>query len=1384
MSIVNQVGTLFTQDFLSVAVRKEAEYEKVDVSRLHENLKSILNDFPVDKSPSEAKTEDDLIWKVLKVLGWKHIERQVSLSPKGRDNIPDGVLFLDKHSKTEANRHSKEWKHYQHGAVLVESKRWKRPLDRVLAENNESAAPSAQMLRYLRRVDDLTFGGLRWGILTNGAIWRLYYQGARSVADQFFEIDLEALIRTAEGLHEADEQNISEDDDHWLRVFSLMFQRESFAPSSVDETTFHLRALDKGRFYEERVTRGLSDVVFSTVFPILASSIAAKRPNTDLDDVRHATLIVLYRLLFIFHAEDRGLLPVDDIRYGHYALRDKIRVEVRLQKEKGRPFSDLQDRIWAAIDSLSRAIDRGDPSIGLPPYNGGLFDCKATLILDGISIPDSVMAEVVDLLSFESRDSEHFYINYRDLSVQQLGSVYERLLEYELRRDPKNGVSVRPNSFARKASGSYYTPDSLVELILRETLDPLINDRISTFQKEFSKLAKTNIDDKEKKLRLREFDPASAILSLRICDPAMGSGHFLVSLVDYLSDTLIDVIAESASMVDWEGDPYVSPVVERVASVRSTVKTQAEENNWVLDAEQLDDRHIIRRMILKRCVYGVDKNPMAVELAKVSLWLHTFTAGAPLSFVDHHLCCGDSLFGESVGRVLKRLNLAGQEFLISDALSEASSSAQPMQDIELLMDAEIEEANKSAEIYRKIMSKTEAMNKFMQLLHAMDWLCPPRRSGNAIIQAWLDGLFGDPFEIARTGIMNVSEMNEADERGKKDGKLSPKPLTKADAIKFESLLAEALEIIEEERFLNWEIAFPGVWQEWDKERTGGFDAIIGNPPWDLYQFQEVPWLEFRDPDAPTANRKSDREKRLKYLKKKGDPLWDEFNKAEKRLKQGVSVIKHDEYSFVWNNKGRMDLYKLFVERAIQLLAPGGLVGFLVKTGIATDFGTSEFFKNHVNLKTIKIMLGFKNRKLFDDVHKSENPCVFVISNSRKFEKISCAFGLKSVDDLKNPEKRYTLSDEDFRKFNPNTKSSPKFQERRDFEIVSKIYDSKPILHLHEHNSVPRFPVIYKQMVNLNKFDDKLRTRSQLEENEGAVPVELNRFQTKNDIWLPVYEGKMVQAYDHRAAGVRIEEKNVIRKAQKDILLSEEKSDPSRYPTPRYYICRSDTPWVNSDEWTVAFKETTDTTVARTMIATVLPLCGAATTVPVLSLKDDVEDRSSVASVVLANLNSIPFDYVARQKVPGIHINWYVLEQMPIIPFDEIRQTNFGAVCAWDLICKIVLELTYTAHDLAPFARDMGHVDESSGEILDPFEWNDERRFRLKTKIDAVYFHLYGIFDPENREQSIYDIRHIYSTFDTIERREVKNHGRYLSRDLAIAYCNALAAGTPDIEPDL
>jgi hypothetical protein len=1324
------------------------------VNALRAQLQRIAAAFPQSHRTNESQTEDDFIWPVLTALGWTESLRQQNLTVAGRDDVPDGLLFADTAAKAAANAHQDQYRRYAHGLAVVESKRWARPLDRA-SGRDEATAPSTQMLRYLRRIDDVTGGQLRWGILTNGTRWRLYWAGARSVSEEFLEIDLGRVLK----LQDAPDLFIDDATrDHWLRVFAVMFGREAFLRTGADQQSFHQRARASAAFYEERVANSLSKVVFEHVFPSLAAAIADGAAEAPLHEVRDATLVLLYRLLFLLYAEDRDLLPVSDKRYDDYALR-QLRVDVGRRITDGDVFSSSAARIWGQVSDLSRIIDRGDSSVGIPPYNGGLFATAESPLLATARIPDSIMAMALDALSYERSSGERRYINYRDLSVQQLGSIYERLLEFEIVREA-GGLVVRPNLFARKNTGSYYTPDDLVGLILDETLEPLITERLKSFQDAVHGLNPREPEDL-RRLELRDVDPASAILSLRVCDPAMGSGHFLVSLVDTLADHVLAAMAEAAAL--GAAVDYVSPLANQIETIRGTILKNARAAKWAIDESQLDDRHIVRRMVLKRCVYGVDKNPMAVELAKVSLWLHTFTVGAPLSFIDHHLRAGDSLFGLWVRDAIDKAVGYGGQLFYHEALRNAQRQALAMKTIETLTDAEIAEAHRSASMYEDVELMTGELDGFVSFFHAFDWLDLKSRRDKSLIRQWLDGMFGEPIPIAR-------------------GKTAPRGgMAKPEDVEaFTDIWKRARALIAEERFLNWQISFPGVWENWaSAEREGGFDAVVGNPPWDRIKLQQIEWFAARRPEIAMAQRASDRKRMIAKLKVSKDPLSADYEKAEQRATDTARVAR-DSGHYPLLSRGDINLYSLFVERAQGLVKPGGMVGLLIPSGIASDLSASAFFRKTATGGHLKALYDFENKKVFfPDVHASFKFCALSLSPSRSFKAARCAFFLHGVDELCDPDRVLEITADDFAAVNPNTGTAPIFRSRRDMALTTAIYARLPVL-VERSNGAPvaTWPVRYATMFHMTNDSHLFRTREELEENEGAWRISGNRFQSPAGEWVPLYEGKMVQAFDHRAASILVTLANQSRPAQPLAASEDEHVDPNWTANPQYWV--QSLPGLAKHSYTLGFKDVTAPTNMRSMIASMIPSGATGNTLPLIEINPNIGSPDPRwLSLLAANLNSIPLDFVARQKIQGQHLNWFIVEQLPIIPpaaYDNL----FGPKSASDIICEAVLELTYTAYDMAPFARDMGYVNEI-GAVLPPFVWNEERRLNLRAKLDALYFILYGVFDPANPAQGRDDVRYIYSTFPIVEREEQAAWGGYRSRDLCLAWINALMAGDPDAE---
>ena len=1348
MSSTNAIGgALFARDFLENSVERMPEWKALDeaeLDRLAAGLRAVFAAFPVSGAPNEAQTEDDLVWPVLERIGWTDYLRQQPLSPR---MTPDGLLFANAAAKAQAGRAQDPAGRYRLGLALAELKRWQAPLDR---RDAAAAAPATQLLGYLGRAFVATGGRMGWGILTNGKLWRLYWWGAQSVSEQFFEIDLAAALGVTghdEGLFAAgaapDEER-QKAGRRLLRLFVLMFRRESFLPGPEGWDSFHRRAIDEGRRYEAKLAGDLSGLVFDEVFPMLARAVAREAPpEAPLPEIRTAALVLLYRLMFLLYAEDRGLLPVADARYRQFALRG-LRDEIGRLSSEGARFSGLAAGYWGRIDDLCKVIDRGDASVGLPPYNGGLFDAGRTPLLENIRLRNGDIAGIIDRLCFLG-GAGGSYINFRDLSVQQLGSIYERLLEYELVREEDGGVAVRPGMFARKLSGSYYTPDDLVGLVVREAVGPLADARREAFRKAAEAGARP--------AELRRLDPAERLLALKICDPAMGSGHFLVHLADWLADRVLMAMEEAAALAEG----YTSPLAARIEAVRNTVLANARANSWQVEGAALDDRHIVKRMVLKRCIYGVDKNPMAVELAKLSLWLHSFTVGAPLSFLDHHLRCGDSLFGLPVRAGMERAKAHGAGPLLNAPLQAVLAAANAMQAVEALADAEIAEVEQSAQNWADAEAKTAPLDRFLSLLHAFDWLGMRGKEDKAMLHGFFDGRFGDPLEIAQGRAVPENGAEEAR--------------------RFAELLAKARALAAEERFLNWQASFPGVWRQLANSRPeGGFDAVIGNPPWERMKLQRVEWFAERRREIALAPRKSERQPMIDELKKAGDALAAAYDAARKRAEAAARMArKGGDYPLL--SRGDTNLYSLFVERAMALVKPDGMVGLVTPSGIASDKTAARFFRGVATEGRLKAFYDFENKRVFfPDVDSRFKFCIFITSPSPVGKATQYAVFLHDIATLADSDRCFTLTAEDFARVNPNTGTAPIFRTRRDAELTTAIYARLPVLvNCSSGKTVRAWQVKYKRMFDMTNNSKLFKTRADLEEKEGAWPVGGNRFDSPSGEWVPLYEGKMVQAFDHRAASIRVNPKNLHRPAQPEPASLEQLRDPDWLPNPQFWILKSETPFPEA-AFLLGFKHVTSPTNIRSMIAAIIPCSGAGNSLPLIMNDNNAPLSAELAATLVANLNSLPLDFLLRQKVQGQNLNLFILEQLPVVPPERYEAVRFGPKTAAEIVREAVLELTYTAHDMAPFARGLGHVDEA-GEALPPFRWDEGRRLMLRAKLDALYFHLYGVTDRD-------DIRYICSTFPIVEREERKAWGRYRSRELCLAWMNALEAGRPDAQIDL
>ena len=1333
-------GRLFTEYFLTDGIKGTAEWRESvsfagEFGSFRDGVRELFGALMRLDSPNEAVTEQEIVRPVLELLGWADYLPQQGAS--GNEDIPDNLLFSDADSKERAGERSSASERYRDALVVEESKRSGLSLDARDADaGNRSGTPHGQILRYLTTAEIESDGRIRWGVLTNGGVWRLYDHLSRPRSTGYFEVDL------GESLEAGNEDA--------LRAFYLLFRRESFVPQDGAVGTFLESALAEGKRYEAQVAQDLSSVVFARVFPSLVEALAEKS-GEPLPEARQAALIFLYRLLFVLYAEDRGLLPVNDSRYDDYGLRKPVRDDVADRMASGDVFSAMASRYYDHLTTLCRLIDKGDPSIGLPPYNGGLFASDAAPLLDSVRLGDEVVAPIIYDLSHAEMDGERRFVNYRDMSVQQLGSIYERLLEQEPVRDESGEIVIRPNPYARKDSGSFFTPQELVDLIVDRTLKPLVEERLSAFEKRAMKLSRDSRPVVERLAELVTLDPAVAALDLKILDPAMGSGHFLVTAVDFLSDYIAELVEYVPAVPEWLEGEYVSPLVGRVEAIRADIVRRATESDWALDESQLTDQTIIRRMVLKRCIYGVDKNPLTVELAKVSLWLHSFTVGAPLSFLDHHLRCGDSLIGMRVlDGTYELARLSG--FNAGSAIAAAEVATKGMQRIEGMSDADVSEVRESAELFNAVEETTADLRAVLDFLCGLRWLTAgmKMRARDSFLNPVVADLVSNPDNAYRL--------------------LSRGPEDETASDEFAQIWNDAMVIAQREGFLHWEVAFPGVWRRWqDEHPAGGFDAVIGNPPWDRIKLQEVEWFATRAPELALAPTAAARRVMIRGLREQGDPLADDFDAAKDRA-DGLGQLVRRSGHYPLLGGGDINLYSLFVERAMGLVKPDGFVGLLTPSGIYADKTAARFFNSVSTGGRVSGLFDFENRRLgtglppfFPDVDSRFKFCVLVFGGEeRKFDETECAFFLHDTETINDPERCFPLAPDDFAKVNPNTGTAPVFRSRRDAEITRSIYERHPVLVDRSGGGESKvWPVRYRQGLFHSQNDSGQFLTSVQLESRGFYPIAGNRWKKGNELYLPLYQGRMIHQFDHRANSVRVNSENIHNPYVSEPVSNAQHADPWFLPRTQYWIPATDVvsaiPEVR--QWALGFRDFARVTDVRTMIASLVPQVGCVDTLAVLLPDNDCLDASATACV-LSNFNSMSFDYVVRQKVQSTHVKMYTLEQLPVISPDDYDR-RFGDKTAREIVREHVLELTYTAHDMEPFARDLGYEGP-------PFVWNEEDRRHLRARLDALYFHLYGL----SREDAAY----VLDTFPIVRREDEKRFGRYRTKGMVLAYMNALSAG--------
>ncbi|MTJ49100.1 Eco57I restriction-modification methylase domain-containing protein [Dolichospermum sp. UHCC 0259] len=859
---------LFSQHYLDYRLQECPEWH-LDIKAEFEQLKNLyLSKKAILLTLNEAQTEDVFIKPVLDILGFKNIP-QVVTRGKGRAERPDYALFANEIERDTAySFQNNETAFYSKVLVIAEAKYWERPLSKVSANDKrdfyKNENPSFQISSYL------TGTGVDWGILTNGREWRLYYRQASSTATEFYPIDLVELLET---------EDLENFKYFWLFFRSAAFEKDSYNKNFLE------RVREGSTTYATQVGNELKKLVFEQIFPDLAGGFVAdaiRRGKTgEPKQVYAATLSFLYKLLFLLYAEARNLLPITTA-YRDYSLI-KITQEIAESLDKQRTLSQTSTKIYKSLLGLFEIVDRGDPALEVPRYNGGLFHFDFHEVEDIKDYPDNYFLyehQLSDAVLFPALDKlarfEKFPIDYSFLGVRQLGSIYEGLLEYRVViEDESSGKAHLENDKGeRKATGSYYTPDYIVKYIVSHTLKPILEERKQRFADLMTQI--TQLHEKfqdgrlgiqsrnglQKDLQRLERKAQNTLLDIKICDPAMGSGHFLVEAVDYFTDELITILNEY---------PEHNPVLDMLEITRNSILANLQEQGITIDVNRLEDTQLLQRVVMKRCIYGVDLNPMAVELAKVSLWLHSFTIGAPLSFLDHHLRCGNSLIGTTAREAEAKMQKeeSGQLSLLTGPFVGLLLAAEIMRGVSTLSDATFAEVETSERLFKEFDKAAKPYKRLLDI--------------------YVSKYFGVKQADRFLRVYGINAINA-----------NPENMNTDDIAVYE----DARKLFEEKRFFHWDLEFPEVFIDLENaswKENPGFDAVIGNPP-----YISVLNIDVKDRD---------------YLLKNYDSA-----------------------------QGRIDIYILFFEKALDILKIKGVCGVITPNKYFV-YGYGNFLRKKLLQKT-------------------------------------------------------------------------------------------------------------------------------------------------------------------------------------------------------------------------------------------------------------------------------------------------------------------------------------------------------------------------------------------------------------------------------------------------
>ena len=1129
-------------------------------------------------------------------------------------------------------------------------------------------------------------GPALWGLATDGLSLRIARDNASLTRPAWIEADLGRML--AEDLY-PDFAAL------WLLAHESRFGRAEDAPETCPLEAWREASRKEGTPARDKLSAGFQQALELLGQGFLSHPAnkelraALRKGNLTTERLFGQLLRLVYRFVFLLTVEERDLLHPKDASkserelyaegYGLRRLRDRA---IR------RSAHDRQGDLWEAVRIVLRGLSGGEPRLGLPAL-AGLFGLKECPELDAAKLENSALLGALFQLAWLREPSGLMRVNWRDMGPDELGYVYEGLLELV----PQITGNGRTFSFAsadesvghaRKTTGSYYTPNELVQVLLKSALDPVIDRTVDANPER----------------------PVEALLNLAIVDPACGSGHFLLAAARRLADRVARIRAE--------GTP--SP----------------------------DDYQRAFRDVVRRCIHGVDANPLAVEICKVGLWMESIDPGLPLTFLESHIRCGNSLIGtnralmgdqvpdaawealegddKKVTQALKRRNraeVAGQQGLPFKPRSMTGTVREAMRAIDQAPDTD---ADALAEKQQKWGALLASQAYEQEKLIADAWCA-------AFL--WPKDDYGPVFDAAPTTEAWL---------GLREGEAPSSP----------EFIDAMRQIVEDYGLFHWELAFPEVFAH------GGFDVVLGNPPWERVKLQEQEFFAKREPSIAKARNAAERKKLIAGLPATNPALWLDWTRAS-RIAQGQSHFARQSGRYPLCGKGDINTYALFAEHNWKVLAPDGCAGFIAPSGIVTDDTTKAYFQALLDHSVLSSVSHFENESL---VFKGlDHRYRFVLMTIKASHEADLAFYARRATDLDEQWRHFALTPADFAALNPNTRTCPTFRSRRDAEINLAIYRQAGVLWREGDPDGNPWGLRFLSMFHMANDSGLFRTRAELV-SAGWRP-EVDRFEKGGEVMSPLYEAKMVRQFDHRFGTYEGQSQAQANQGKLPELDEVAHIDPKRVTQPRYWVAKQevdaklDEVW--SRQWLLGWRDVTRATDTRTLIACIIPR--GAVNDKFLLMMPSVEPR--LVAGLYGNLSSIAFDYCARQKVGGISLKYFTMRQLPVLP-----PQAYATHAPWasskrirDWLLPRVLELTYTAWNLGAFAKDCD--DDGS-----PFIWDQERRFQLRCELDAAFFHLYGI----SRDDTAY----ILDAFPVLARSEEREHGEYRTKRVVLETYDALA----------